>query len=77
MAMDVVSTGSGYHVADWWLVPEDTQAKRIGGAWVLTTKREDKLIEIVTHSYDATDTPHDPELRDRESLHPDDRRSYF
>ena len=70
-------SGYGYRVSDWWLCDSDTQAVKENGSYVLRDHVDGKLIELKTNSYEVTQTDEDPELRDRDSLPQDLRRSHI
>jgi len=68
-----LSTGHGYHVADWWLVDNDYMPP----GRTISRMEGDRLYEFTSHSIVYTLTDHDPELADRKALPQDLRRSYI
>jgi hypothetical protein len=68
-----LSTGHGYHVADWWLVENDYMPP----GRTISRMEGDRLYEFTAPSITYTLTDHDPELKDRKALPQDMRRSYI
>ena len=67
-----LSSGYGYRVADWWLVESDYEP-----AGDLVARYKDGIVQEFTSQHIIhTDTDHDPELRDRNELAEESRRSY-
>lgn len=70
-----LSTGSGYHVADWKIA--DPQATYHSGRHWVRYDDDGVMREIITKHLRRTKTDIDPELLDRSSLPQDLRRSYY
>jgi hypothetical protein len=67
-----LSSGYGYRVADWWLVDSDYEP-----AGDIVTRYKDGIVqEFTSQMITHTETDHDPELRDRNELAEESRRSY-
>jgi hypothetical protein len=67
-----LSSGYGYRVADWWLVESDYEP-----AGNIVTRYKDGIVQEFTSQHIThTETDHDPELRDRNELAEESRRSY-
>jgi hypothetical protein len=67
-----LATGYGYRVTDWWLVEDDYEP-----AGDLVARYKDQRVEEFTSQHIThTNTDHDPELRDRNELAEESRRSY-
>jgi hypothetical protein len=67
-----LASGNGYRVTDWWLVESDYEP-----AGDLVTRYKDGIVqEFTSQNITHTETDHDPELRDRNELAEESRRSY-
>jgi hypothetical protein len=63
----------GHQVTEWWIVQSDPLIERAGGRWVVRSEGR----EFFARSIRYTDTPYDPEYRDRRILCPDNRVPYL
>jgi hypothetical protein len=68
-----LSTGYGYRVTDWWLVDSDYEP----AGDLVARYKDGQLEEFTSQHITHTNTDHDPELRDRKILCPDDRVPYL
>ena len=67
-----LASGNGYRVADWWLVDADYEP----AGDVVTRYKDGRVEEFTSRNIKRTNTDHDPELRDRNELAEESRRSY-
>jgi hypothetical protein len=63
----------GHQVTEWWIVQSDPLIERAGGRWVVRSEGR----EFFARSIRYTDTPYDPEYRERRILHECDRVPYL
>jgi hypothetical protein len=67
-----LASGNGYRVTDWWLVDSDYEP----AGDLVARYKDGQLEEFTSQHITHTNTDHDPELRDRNELAEESRRSY-
>ena len=74
-----LATGDSHYVTDWRTITEANRLRirPLDDLTLITWTHEGKDYAVLTLRARETWTQHDPEVRDRRKLKPDDRRSYL